>query len=117
VVLQLVFREPAEIVHATTTPVCPPPLSNSQIRAECVRPFNGFKRGYFPRVHAALVRLVGSSFPQLQRGEHPSKPWVRGSFVVSDEHLINADYIQSLARGRSSNDEAQAWGSGLMERK
>jgi hypothetical protein len=39
-----------------------------------------------------------------------SKPWARESFVVSDGHLIKTGYIQSLARGRSSSNEAQASG-------
>jgi hypothetical protein len=37
--------------------------------------------------------------------------WFVGA--VSDGKLINASYIQSLARGGSSNDEAQAWCSGV----
>jgi hypothetical protein len=49
----------------------------------------------------------------LERGDTQlSKLLVRGeSFVgaVSEGELINAGYIQSLAHGRSSNDEAQAW--------
>lgn len=67
---------------------------------------------YFPCVHAALVRLVGSSSPKGAAWGQLSKPWARGWFVVSDEHLIKGEYLQSLAHGRSSNDEAQAWGCG-----
>jgi hypothetical protein len=41
-VLHLVFREPTEVLYATTTPVCPPPTSHPP-KSNCVRRSNGFK--------------------------------------------------------------------------
>jgi hypothetical protein len=43
-VLHLVFREPAEILYATTTPFCPPPTSHSPNQVMCDVP-TGSKRG------------------------------------------------------------------------
>jgi hypothetical protein len=84
-VLQLVFRKPTETLHATTAPVCPPPFSlpksTQSMCCTTVRRLAGYKRGrsIFPRVHAALVRLVGSSSPKGAAWGQLSKPWARGS--------------------------------------
>jgi hypothetical protein len=113
-VLQLVFREPAEILHATSTPVCSPHrFLTLQIHADYVlhdcptgtNVVNLFSaRSRYTRSSRGKLVSTVAAWGQL------SKPWARGSFDVSDGHLIKAGYIQSLARGRSSNDEAQAWG-------
>jgi hypothetical protein len=43
-------------------------LTPKSAQSVCDRP-TGSNVVYFPCVHAALVRLVGSSFPQSQRGD------------------------------------------------
>jgi hypothetical protein len=116
-VLQLVFRVPAETLHATTAPVCPPPFSHSpNPRRVCVaRPPDGCTNvvGLFFR--ASTLHSFVSWEARLQRAQRGDSSRSRGRggwFVVSDEHLITGEYLQSLAHGRSSNDEAQAWGCG-----
>jgi hypothetical protein len=73
---------------------------------------NVFKRGLFSARSRCSRSSRGMLFPTLKRGATQlSKPFVkRKPFVgdVSGEYLITTGYIQSLAHGRSSNDEAQA---------
>ena len=94
------FREPAEIVHATTTPFVPPPDSGSQSTQKDVlhdRP-TATNAPYLPRVHAALVRLVGSSLPTSQRG-YSSRSRGRGDRLSFQTGTLSrpAIYRASLA--------------------
>lgn len=95
-VLHLVFREPAEILYATTTPVCPPPTSDSPIQIVCDTP-TGSKRGYLPRSRCTassrgkLVYVV-AALGQL------SKPWAKAIACRFRRPPYQAGYIQSLAR-------------------
>jgi hypothetical protein len=136
-VLQLVFREPAEILHATTTPVCPPPFSNCpNPRRLCVaRLSDSYQPGLFSARSRSTCSSRGKLVSKVAASGRLSKPWERGSFVVSDGTLSGpAIYRASLVGdqatmkrrlgavgGRSSVDSirmlavVQAWGREWMK--
>lgn len=105
-VLHLVFREPAEILYATTTLFVPHQPQTPQFRL-CATLQRVQNVAIF-HVHAAPLRLAGSSSMWSQRWDSSRSRGQKQSLVVSDGHLIRPDiYRASLVR-RSSNDEAQA---------
>jgi hypothetical protein len=121
-VLQLVFRKPTETLHATTAPVCPPPFSHfPNLRRVCVaRLSDGWQAtnvvGLFFR--ASTLHSFVSWEARLQRRSVGTALEAVGEGIglsFQTSHLITAGYLQSLAHGRSSNDEAQAWGCGWTQ--
>lgn len=95
-VLHLVFREPAEILYATTTPVCPPPTSHPP-KSNCVRRSNVFKTWLsstftLHRFVSWQARLYGRSVGTALEAVGKA---IAGRFRRPP---YQAEYIQSLAR-------------------